>query len=133
MKVFRSVAAAALLAGAALAAPAAAARAQTAAEHVALGDRDFTARNAPSAVRHYEAAATADPKSYEALWKTTRSMIDVGEATADKAQQREFYKNAELFARRAVEANPDDAEGHFQLARALGRTALSLGKSDRVK
>lgn len=125
--------AAALLAGALLAAPASSARAQTAAEHVAMGDRDYAARNAPSALRHYEAAATTDPKSYEALWKTARSGVDVGEATADKAQQKELYKNAELFARRAVEANPADAEGHFALARALGRTALSLGKSDRVK
>jgi hypothetical protein len=32
-----------------------------------------------------------------------------------------------------VEANPADAEGHFHLARALGRKALSLGKKDQVK
>src|SRR5690349_3804941 len=101
MKSFRPAAAVALLAGALLAAPAAAARAQTPAEHVALGDRDFTARNAPSALKHYEAALTADPKSYDALWKASRSAVDVGEATSDKAQQTQYYKNAELYARRA--------------------------------
>jgi len=132
MKAFRP-AAVALLAGALLAAPAVAARAQTPAEHLALGDRDFAARNAPSALQHYEAAVTADPKSYEALWKASRSAVDVGEAATDKAQQTQYYKNAELYARRAVEANPNDAEGHFTLARALGRAALSLGKSERVK
>jgi hypothetical protein len=32
-----------------------------------------------------------------------------------------------------VALNPGDAEGHFQLARALGRTALSLGRRERVR
>jgi hypothetical protein len=32
-----------------------------------------------------------------------------------------------------VAANPGDAEAHFQLARALGRTALSVGVRDRIK
>ena len=44
-----------------------------------------------------------------------------------------MYSLAELYARRAVDANPNDAEGHFHLARALGRKALSLGKRDQVK
>jgi tetratricopeptide (TPR) repeat protein len=44
-----------------------------------------------------------------------------------------MYTLAEQYARRAVAANPNDAEGHFHLARALGRKALSLGKKDQVK
>jgi tetratricopeptide (TPR) repeat protein len=44
-----------------------------------------------------------------------------------------MYTLAEQYARRAVEANSNDAEGHFHLARALGRKALSLGKKDQVK
>ena len=50
----------------------------------------------------------------------------------DKERDR-LYAVAEQYARRAVEANPNDAEGHFHLARALGRKALSLGKRDQVK
>jgi tetratricopeptide (TPR) repeat protein len=107
--------------------------AQSAAEHIALGDRDHAAMNAPSALRHYEAAVTADPKSYEALWKATREAVDVGEYDANPQERDRLYTLAEQYARRAVEANPSDPEGHFHLARALGRKALSLGKRDQVK
>jgi tetratricopeptide (TPR) repeat protein len=108
------------------------AAAQSAADHIAMGDRDHTAMTAPSALHHYEEAIKLEPKSYEALWKATREAVDVGEYAAS-AQRDSLYTVAEQYARRAVEANPNDAEGHFHLARALGRRALSLGKRDRVK
>jgi len=107
--------------------------AKTAAEHIALGDKDHLELNAPSALHHYEEAVKADPKSYEALWKATREAVDVGEYNPDEKERERLYAAAELYARRAVEANPTDAEGHAQLSRALGRKALSLGKKDQVK
>ena len=107
--------------------------AQTAAEHIALGDKDHLAMNAPNALHHYDEAIRADPKSYEALWKATREAVDVGEYNADDTERERLYSAAELYARRAIEANPADVEGHAQLARALGRKALSLGKKDQVK
>ena len=131
MKSFRHVVtAAALLAVSALGAPL---RAQGAAEHIALGDKEHEAMNAVAALAHYEAAVKADPKSYEALWKASRDAVDAGEYDPNGAQRTQYYKTAELYARRAVEANPQDAEGHFSLARALGRTALTLGSKERVK
>ncbi|MDQ3949373.1 MAG: hypothetical protein M3282_03420 [Gemmatimonadota bacterium] len=107
--------------------------AQTVAEHVAAGDREQASMNTTAALRHYQAAVAADSTNYEALWKAARTAIDVGEAETNPASRKATYKSAEQYARRAVAANPRDAEGHFQLARALGRTALSLGKRDRVK
>ena len=106
--------------------------AQTAADHITLGDRDHAAMNAPSALHHYEEAIKLEPKSYDALWKASREAVDVGEY-APPAERDADYTLAEQYARRAVEANAGDAEGHFNLARALGRRALSLGKRDRVK
>ena len=44
-----------------------------------------------------------------------------------------LYESAEQYARRAVAANPNDAEGHFQLARAIGRNALTMGARDKMK
>jgi tetratricopeptide (TPR) repeat protein len=108
------------------------ASAQGAAEHIAIGDREHAAMNAPSALQHYQEAMRVEPRSYEALWKATREAVDVGEY-APQAQRDSLYTLAEQYARRAVEANQNDAEGHFHLARALGRKALSLGKRDQVK
>jgi len=107
--------------------------AQSAAEHVAMGDREHAARNTAASLKHYEAAMAAEPRSYEALWKAAREAVDLGESQSDDGRKKTLYRSGEQYARRAVEAQPADAEGHFQLARALGRTALSLGKKDRVK
>ncbi len=122
----------AAIAALAIAALPAFAAAQSAADHIAMGDRDHTAMNAPSALHHYQEAMKLEPRSYEALWKATREAVDVGESAAS-SQRDSLYALAEQYARRAVEANPNDAEGHFHLARALGRKALSLGKKDRVR
>jgi tetratricopeptide (TPR) repeat protein len=107
--------------------------AQSAAEHIAFGDRAHAAMDAPAALQHYEEAIKAEPNDYEALWKATREAVDVGEFNPDAKERDRLYSQAELYARRAVDANPNDAEGHFHLARALGRKALSLGKRDQVK
>ncbi len=107
--------------------------AQTAADHVALGDKDHAVANAPSAFRHYEEALKIDPRSYDALCKATREAVELGEFNADEKERDRLYSVAEQYARRAVEVNPADAQGHFELARALGRKALSLGKRDQVR
>ena len=122
-----------LSAGMLLVAVAASAGAQSAADHIALGDKEYVAMNASAALQHYEAAVQADPKNYDALWKASRSAIDLGEHERDDSKRDDYFKRGELYARRAVEANPGDAEAHFSLARALGRTALSQSPRGRVK
>ncbi|HYU53605.1 MAG TPA: hypothetical protein VEK37_11710 [Gemmatimonadaceae bacterium] len=107
--------------------------AQTAAQHISLGDKEYVAMNASAALKHYQAAIAEDPKSYEALWKASRSAVDLGSYERNDKAREEYFKNAELYARRAVDANPGDAEGHFNLARALGKNALSQGPRARIK
>jgi tetratricopeptide (TPR) repeat protein len=107
--------------------------AQTAAEHTALGDKEYVAMNATAALQHYEEAIKLDPNNYEALWKASRSAVDLGSYERNEEKRGLYYKNAELYARRAVAANPGDAEGHFNLARSLGKNALSQGPKARIK
>ena len=110
-----------------------AARAQTPQQHLALGDSAHAAMNPAAALQHYEAGLALEPKSYELLWKAARDAVDVGEHADSKDTRTQMYRSAELYARRAVEANAGDAEGHFHLARSLGRAALALGPRDRIK
>lgn len=84
---------------------------------------------AASRVAHSQVAADT---SYDWFVNAAHTAVDSGEfATEEK--RKVLYKNAEQYARRAVAANPNDAEGHFQLARAIGRNALTMGTRDRIK
>jgi tetratricopeptide (TPR) repeat protein len=110
-----------------------AAHGQSAAEQIALGDRDHAALNPAGALKHYEAALAVDPNNSDALTKAAYDAVDLGEFNPNADQQTALYRSAEQYARRAVAANPGSAEAHFQLALALGRNALTMGARDRVK
>ncbi|HEU4996094.1 MAG TPA: hypothetical protein VFT29_14860 [Gemmatimonadaceae bacterium] len=105
--------------------------AQTPAEHIGLGDKDFEAMNAAGALAHYQAAIAIDSNNTEALWKASVQFIDLGEF--NDAARDSLYRLGEQYARRAVQSNPKSSMAHFALAKSIGRRALSLGKRDRVK
>lgn len=106
--------------------------AQRADQHLELGDREYAARRAEPALAHYIAAAQADSLRYEAWWKASRSAVDLAEYHPDAKRRAALFDDAVRQARKAVALRPGDAEGHFVLARALGRVALSKGVRDRI-
>ena len=112
---------------------ASAADAQSAAKHVALGDGEYAALHAMPALDHYVEAIKLEPNNYEALWKAARSAVDRAAYDESGATQAKLFAIAETYARAAVRVNPADPEGHFNLARALGERALSVGVRQRVK
>jgi tetratricopeptide (TPR) repeat protein len=105
--------------------------AQTAAEHIVVGDRAHEAMDAAAALTHYEAAIQVDADNAEALWRASREAVDLGEF--DDARRDSLYQLGEQYARRAVQANPSSSMAHFVLAKAIGRRALTMGSRDRVK
>lgn len=107
--------------------------AQSVTDEIAAGDRAYAALDESAALDHYQKAAAAEPRNYEALWKASRSAIDLGIPAAGAAKRNGLFSTAEQYGRRAVAVNPGDAEGHFVLAWALGKTALSQSASKRVK
>jgi tetratricopeptide (TPR) repeat protein len=78
-------------------------------------------------------SSAADTTSYAWLIKAAGDAVDRGEFDQNADEREALYKKAEDYARRAIAANPNDAEGHFHLARAIGRRALTMGKRDQVK
>jgi hypothetical protein len=106
--------------------------AQAPEDHLAAANRAYEARNAPEALTEYQAVLAAEPKNYDALWRIARTEVELGEF-APGAKQKALYQSAEQHARLAVQLDSTDAWGHFVLAEALGRTALSLGVRDRIK
>lgn len=107
--------------------------AQSAKEHIALGDREYADRKAQSAHEHFLQALTVEPKNYEALWKASRVEVDLAESLPRGPAQDSAMASGARHAEEAVAVNPTDAEGHFSLARALGRKALSVGIMDRIR
>ena len=88
-----------------LAAPLAAqAGRQSAADHVALGERERTALNGVNALKHYEAALSVDSMYFDALIKAADMSVEVGRFNPNEAERTALYKRAEQYARRAFRA-----------------------------
>ncbi|MBL0937275.1 MAG: hypothetical protein IBJ03_00160 [Gemmatimonadaceae bacterium] len=100
---------------------------------IAQGDRESSARRPAAALSLYERAIQLEATNYAALWKASREAVDLGEFEASESVRTGLYTKATDYARRATAANPSDAEGHFNLSRAIGRTALAVGPKDRIK
>ena len=113
------------------------ASAQTAADLIKSGDDALDAKDDAKALEFFLAAIQLEPGNYEALWKASSSMVDVGDLVDVKAaggeeKQKKLYQDAAEYARKAIAANPNDTNGHFQLSAALGMYALGLGKKEQV-
>ena len=100
---------------------------------IASGDKESAARHPAQALAFFERALLAEPRNTSALWNASRELVDLGEFETTTDTRNSLYAKATDYARRAVAISPHDADAHFHLARALGRTALSKGPRDRVK
>lgn len=111
--------------------------AQTAAEHIEMGDEAYAQFDDQSALEHYREALKLEPTNYEALWKASRALVDIADVipAADKDvkdRQQKMYTEATAIARRAVANNPGDTWGHFQLAAANGKRLLLLSRKEQI-
>ena len=96
--------------------------AQTAAEHVAAGDKDYAALNATGALGEYKAAIAADSNYEEAYWKASRTLVDLGEYEPDKDKQKDYYAEAKDLATKAVAMKPTGS---------LASCGVAMGVSSR--
>jgi len=106
--------------------------AQGVTDHMAAGDRLYATRDALGALREYELAIAVNPVNYDALYKASRSAVDLGEFEPAAAERTALFGRGRTHAQAAVAVNPRGADGHFVLALATGRAALAVGSRERV-
>jgi len=123
------------LAAAALALTALPAIAQDLQAHLQAGEAARCRRNAEEALGHFRAALAIDSMSYDALWRTSQILVDMGKQlpNAQRAHRDSLYAEGLELAQRAVNVNAQGADGHFMVAVATGRVALTKGARERVR
>lgn len=109
---------------------------QTAADHITAGDDAYAQFDDQKAFEHYQEALKLEPQNYEALWKASRACVDIADVMPagdkDAAKRQKLYSDGTNYAKKAVAANPNDTWGHFQIAAALGKKLLMLGKKEQI-
>ena len=93
-----------------------------------LGDRAHQARRPTDALKFFLRAIDADPSNYEALWKASGSSRSA--EVSEQGPDLDALLAAGHTCGAAIRVRPGDADGHFSLASAPGRHALSLGARD---
>ncbi len=109
------------------------ASAQSATEWVSRGSAAYVARNPSEALADFEKALALEPRNYDALWNAARAAVELGEFNPSEQERSSLYTTAADRAKLATQVNPGGADGHFALALALGRQALTLGARDRIR
>jgi tetratricopeptide (TPR) repeat protein len=109
--------------------------AQTVAEHITAGDGARCQRNSAAALAHFREVLQLDSLSYEANWKAARELTDIGKLMPDSLRKRRdtIYAEALTLAQRAVRVDSVGADGHYMVAVAVGRVALTKGPRERVR
>src|SRR6059036_1961622 len=111
--------------------------AQSAAQHIALGD-SAGLMHPDVQLRHYQAALAVDSMSYAANWKAARAIADIakqiqGNADSLKNRRDSLYSVGRTYAERAIRADSTRPDGHYALAMVLGRLSRTKGSKERVR
>ena len=109
--------------------------AQDVAAHLAAADAARCQRAPQQALAQLRGALALDSLNYEANWRAARELTDIGKMMPDNqsAARDSIYTEADSLAQRAVRVNPDGADGHYMVAVAVGRVALTKGARERVR
>jgi tetratricopeptide (TPR) repeat protein len=100
---------------------------------IAAGDAAMLKLELEAGIADYRAAVKEDPDSYEANWKLARALTDKATLSKAPSEQKSLCVEAQALARKAIELNPSDSEGHTFLAVAVGKLALFEGGKRKVE
>ncbi len=102
------------------------------ADDLAKGDEAQAKFDNTLALKHYQMAYKADTTNCTAIWKVSRTHVDLGEVAVKDVQRNNYYEG-EKFARKAIKQCPNDPMAHLALAIAVGRVALMEGGKKKVE
>jgi tetratricopeptide (TPR) repeat protein len=98
---------------------------------LADGDHLYETRDeaghAEKAITLYKALLENDPKNEAPLWRLSRSYRWRGDVAATSEEKLKAYKEAEGWAEKAIEADPQSIGGHLMLGIAYGRVGETQG------
>jgi tetratricopeptide (TPR) repeat protein len=100
-------------------------------------DALYTAFKAKEAVQALSRVLQLDPNHYEALSKSSRGYIDLGDTIPEtepdwREKRMKQYQIAEEYARKAVKLDDKGTWGHFYIAASLGKIAKYLSVSKQI-
>jgi tetratricopeptide (TPR) repeat protein len=75
---------------------------------------------AKEALAKYQAALAAGEDAYGTYWRMARAEYWIGDHTPDKTQKKRILEQGIYHGKKAVQTNPDKAEGHFWLGVCYG-------------
>lgn len=83
--------------------------------------------NLERAIAGLEDMLKADPEDPGALWRLGRAWVRLGERRSERRKKLELFEKAEAAVRRSLEKEEPNAEAHFWLGVAMGRTGQTRG------
>lgn len=85
-----------------------------------------------AAIEKLSQVLKTNPSNYFALWKSSELHSRIGIAQPTKQGQLNFYNRGRQFAERAIKVQPNEAEGYYVLAVAMGRLALASPSKEKI-
>jgi tetratricopeptide (TPR) repeat protein len=102
----------------------------------AAGDRAYASHDFEAAIAAWRPALDADSTSYPLLVRLARATTDRGTRArfdGDKPRAVQAFDQGAAAARRATKLEPGRADGHLELAVALGSVALYKGGKSKLQ
>ncbi len=103
---------------------------------LARGRAAITHLDPAGAARAFDAVLAKDSLNFEALWRGSLTLVDIGKQVPDTIRSRfrdSVYLRAVDYARRAVAVDSLSAQGYFALANALGKATLTRSKNVQMR
>lgn len=87
----------------------------------------------PEALQKYLDILRHQPNNLTALIKTSELYSILGKHQGTKDKQKEYYRNARIYAQKALQVNGNSSDANVVMAIAMGRMALASSGEEKIK